>query len=184
MAAVLRHRDRFCLGLIAPPRRTGQPIFVFSLLMKLSKLSKIVYNTIMDLNKVLIIFNPASGKRYPADYRQKFINQLKWHLPDASSDWLETTPNLMAQLKTVNFKNYQRLIVIGGDGTVTTVADFLLNNKIDLPLAIIPQGSANVLASSLDIPLADKRAIKTAALGKEKKIDVGLLKKKNRKSGV
>jgi len=133
----------------------------------------------MDLNKVLIIFNPASGKRYPADYRQKFINQLKWHLPDASSDWLETTPNLMAQLKTVNFKNYQRLIVIGGDGTVTTVADFLLNNKIDLPLAIIPQGSANVLASSLDIPLADKRAIKTAALGKEKKIDVGLLNKKH-----
>lgn len=133
----------------------------------------------MNLNRILIIFNPKAGKRYPADYQQKFLNQLKRYLPDVSADWLETTENLTRQLEKINFQNYQRLIIIGGDGTVKKTADFLLNNKVDLPLAIIPQGSANVLASSLNIPLVNDQAIKTAALGKEKRIDVGLLNKKH-----
>lgn len=127
------------------------------------------------LEKILIVFNPLAGLKYKTGYQESFLKDCQKLLPQAKFDWLITTPNLQEQLAALKLNDYQRLIVIGGDGTVKAVADFLLNNGLDLPLAIIPQGSANVLASALNISLNQKNAVSTACLGKEKRIDVGLL---------
>jgi len=127
------------------------------------------------LNKILVIFNPLAGLKYQTGYRESFLQDCQKLLPDAIFDWLETTPDLQSQLSRQNLSDYNRLIVIGGDGTIKAVADFLLKNNSDLPLAVIPQGSANVLASALNIPLNQKKAVARACLGQEKKIDVGVI---------
>jgi len=129
----------------------------------------------MPLTKILVIFNPVAGHKYFKGFKEYFFKQSRKFLPQTEFDWLETRPDLAGQLKQVELNNYQRLIVIGGDGTIKEAANFLLKNKIDLPLAILPQGSANILASSLNIPLTLNQAIKTACLGQQKKMDVGLL---------
>lgn len=129
----------------------------------------------MPLKKILIIFNPRAGFNYPDNFRQNFLNQLKKYLPDVDYFWLETKENFPLELQELNFSEFERIMVIGGDGTVKKTADFILKNNLNLPLAIIPQGSANVLANSLSIPLREWRAIKIAALGKQKTIDVGCL---------
>ncbi|HLD27929.1 MAG TPA: diacylglycerol kinase family protein [Patescibacteria group bacterium] len=125
--------------------------------------------------KVLIIFNPKAGFRYPKFYRERFLKYFKKYLPGIDYDWLATKPDLTGQLKQLDFKLYGKVIAVGGDGTIKEIADYFLTNRLDLPLAIVPQGSANILASSLNLPLGTKPAIKTACLGREKRIDVGLV---------
>lgn len=129
----------------------------------------------MNNKKILIIFNPKAGKKYRLNYREKILQQLHRYLPNAACDWLETGLNLNQQLKDSNLGRYDKIIVIGGDGTIKKTVDFILTNSLNIPLAIIPQGSANILAGSLNIPLKEKAAVKIAALGKEKIIDVGLV---------
>ncbi|HLC64166.1 MAG TPA: diacylglycerol kinase family protein [Patescibacteria group bacterium] len=129
----------------------------------------------MELKNVLIVFNPKSGFMYLGNYRKYFCRHFKKYLPRTNYQWLNTTPRLESQLEKVNFSKFDRVIVIGGDGTVKIVADFILKHGLDLSLAVVPQGSANSLAFSLDIPVMQKSAIKTACLGKEKKMDVCLL---------
>jgi len=102
----------------------------------------------------------------------KYFNKF---LPHTIYDWLKTSPNSAEQLTAVDFSFYYRIIIIGGDGTIRDIANFLLKNQIDLPIAIIPAGSANILACNLGIPTNLTRAIKIACLGKEKIIDVALL---------
>ncbi len=129
----------------------------------------------MNNNKFLIVFNPKAGFRYIGNYKKYFIKNFKKYLPQTNYYWLRTSKKLERQLEKINFNEFKRVIVIGGDGTVKIVADHILKNNLTLPLAIIPQGTANVLASSLNIPLIQKLSIKTACLGREKRIDVGLL---------
>jgi len=61
--------------------------------------------------------------------------------------------------------------VYGGDGCVTAVASVLQGE--DLPLAIIPGGTANVMAKELGIPLETVEALELLKAGKLKAIDMG-----------
>jgi len=68
-------------------------------------------------------------------------------------------------------KKYDRIIVSGGDGTVTEVISFMIKNRLKTPLVILPQGSANILAISLKIPLNIKRALMAGLEKSEKTLD-------------
>ena len=124
---------------------------------------------------VLIVFNPKAGYKYLPGYKRYFLRLFKKYLPGTKYLWLRTTLRLESQLEKVELNRFDRVMVIGGDGTVKIVADFILKHGLDLSLAVVPQGTANSLAFSLDIPLWQKGAIRTACLGKEKKMDVCLL---------
>ena len=56
-----------------------------------------------------------------------------------------------------------RIVAIGGDGTVAAVASALAGGS--LPLAIVPVGSGNVLAEALGIPLDREEALQMARDG-------------------
>ena len=129
----------------------------------------------LNQSKILIIFNPLAGKKYRDKYQKFFLKHFDRFSPNTPYDWLDTEANLHQQLAKVDFKSYQKIIVIGGDGTIREVADFLIKHKLDLPLAIIPEGSANILASNLNIPQTMIKAIQIACTGREKIIDVGLI---------
>ena len=64
------------------------------------------------------------------------------------------------------------VIVAGGDGTINEAVQGLAGT--DARLAIIPRGTANVLARELGLPLNDEQAIAVAARGKSRKIYLGL----------
>ena len=71
------------------------------------------------------------------------------------------------------------IIVAGGDGTFNEVLNGLLspeNNfseKINIPLALIPLGTTNVLAKELGIPHNVEKAVHLALTGAPKKISLG-----------
>ncbi len=63
------------------------------------------------------------------------------------------------------------VFVWGGDGMVQRCVDVLA--KSDVPLAIVPTGTANLFASSLDIPQDVVEAVKIGLDGTERALDVG-----------
>ncbi len=63
------------------------------------------------------------------------------------------------------------VIIGGGDGTMNTAVDALVDTQ--LPLGILPMGTANDLARTLKIPLSIQAACQTIAAGKRHYIDLG-----------
>ncbi|MFM7192268.1 MAG: lipid kinase, partial [Microcystaceae cyanobacterium] len=63
------------------------------------------------------------------------------------------------------------VIVGGGDGTLNTVVNSLVEHQ--LPLGILPLGTANDLARTLGLPLAIADACQVIAAGHSKAIDLG-----------
>jgi diacylglycerol kinase family enzyme len=53
-----------------------------------------------------------------------------------------------------------RVIAVGGDGTIRIVADRLAGSGI--PMAVVPVGTGNLLARNLDIPLSEPEALAVA----------------------
>jgi YegS/Rv2252/BmrU family lipid kinase len=66
---------------------------------------------------------------------------------------------------------YHIVVAVGGDGTVNETASGLIGT--DTALGIIPRGSGNGLARSLDIPMQPAQAIAVIGAGKMRRIDVG-----------
>jgi YegS/Rv2252/BmrU family lipid kinase len=64
-----------------------------------------------------------------------------------------------------------RVVIGGGDGTLNAAAPGLLD--AGLPLGIIPLGTANDLARTLDLPLDPGAAAQVIAAGQVRRIDLG-----------
>ena len=120
------------------------------------------------------IYNPNAGNNNAA--RKANILKKLYAVPN-SKVW-ETTKALEATYFTKKAieDNANRIIAVGGDGTVNEVASVLTETTI--PLGIIPIGSGNGLARHLNIPLKFEAALDKTINGHEIGIDVGLLNNK------
>lgn len=119
---------------------------------------------------ILFILNPASGGKKRIHWEpiiRKYFKQLSYQIHfyiltgkedvSAINYWIEKiTP--------------QKIVVVGGDGTVSLVAKQILG--LSIPLAILPGGSANGMASELNIPKDTFLALDLIVNGEEKKCDV------------
>lgn len=65
------------------------------------------------------------------------------------------------------------IILGGGDGTVSSAVDSLANR--DVTLGILPLGTANDFARTLEIPFSLEKACETVARGKVVDVDLGLI---------
>ena len=68
--------------------------------------------------------------------------------------------------------DYRLLILGGGDGSVSSVVDFLANHRI--VLGLLPLGTANDFARTLEIPADVEKACETIVKGKVVDVDLGL----------
>jgi diacylglycerol kinase (ATP) len=64
------------------------------------------------------------------------------------------------------------VVAVGGDGTVAALTAELAGSGI--PLAIVPAGTGNVLATALGIPDSPARALKAMMTGVRREIDLGV----------
>ena len=68
-------------------------------------------------------------------------------------------------------RGYRAVCVVGGDGTLAEAATGVAGSNV--PLAIIPRGTANQVARNLRIPVAFERAVDVAVNGVATPIDMG-----------
>lgn len=103
----------------------------------------------ISLKKVAVIINPASGTEYPilaalnTFYRKE---KITWqaHVSAQRSDLATFTDKVLQDKPDAVF-------VYGGDGTVMEVGKKLYQSQI--PLGILPGGTANIFARELQLPL-------------------------------
>lgn len=126
----------------------------------------------MMIKKVLLIYNSSSGN-----------NLIKNHF-----DYLFETFDKNNQLITVlrvgknypveksltpaKLKIYKKIVIAGGDGTISKVVNTILSNNILIPIAIIPCGTSNDIAASLGFKNGIKTNINKAATFNERQIDI------------
>jgi diacylglycerol kinase (ATP) len=65
----------------------------------------------------------------------------------------------------------KRVAIAGGDGTASGAARAVIDDELDVELAIIPAGTGNDLARSLGAPMALARALELARDGEARAID-------------
>jgi diacylglycerol kinase (ATP) len=71
-------------------------------------------------------------------------------------------------------RGFQRLVIAGGDGTINVVINALAPRFAEIELALLPLGTGNDLARSLDVPLDDiEQAVRLACRGTAVPIDLG-----------
>ena len=107
--------------------------------------------------KVLVVYNPVAGSKKLGDTERIIRKVLK--KKGYEFDFFTTIQADKQPLEQFIGKKYDKIIVSGGDGTVAEVTTFMIVNKIKIPLIIIPQGSGNILALSLNIPLMPGQAL-------------------------
>ena len=126
--------------------------------------------------KYLFIINPGSG-RNSAESWKDLINNFFIDSDASFEIYLLPAKFTSAQIKDHIFKVHpNNVIAVGGDGTVTMLANILANS--DIPLGILPGGSANGMAKELGIPADAAAALNIIVKGFLKKLDMILLNNK------
>ena len=132
-------------------------------------------------NRVLIILNPSAGQGDPGSLRDLLHASLK-EMPDWIGEIRETAGagDASRWAGAAESEGYDRVVAVGGDGTVTEAAEGLLRAESDRPLGIIPGGTANVLAEVLEVPADPSAALAVALSGQTRRFDVGYLPEQDR----
>lgn len=86
----------------------------------------------------------------------------------------ETAEDFSNFLVGKNLTQCQAIIVAGGDGSVNRVVNAMMNAQLDIPLGVIPAGTANDFANHLGLPMNISEAIERISEMKTRKVDVGL----------
>lgn len=121
-----------------------------------------------------LIFNPAAGQGDPNQelglIRELLTPHMDLHIHITTP---ETDPTeLAASIIRSDSDSKVRpdlILASGGDGTISAVADAVINTKI--PLGIIPRGTANAFAAALKIPGNIRAACATILAGTTRVID-------------
>lgn len=124
--------------------------------------------------KIAFILNPVSGTRHK-ELILSYIKELFTEERGYSTTYYRTkcVGDAFNVSKEFAKDGYDIVVAIGGDGTVSEVAEGLINS--DTKLAIIPVGSGNGLARHLKIPMSYEKAVEVILNGKVQKIDAGVI---------
>ncbi|MDD5150062.1 MAG: diacylglycerol kinase family protein [Flavobacterium sp.] len=120
-------------------------------------------------NNVVMVVNPVSGSIDKSDFMEAitiFAAKEKLNLVR----YITSGKNDIQKVKQL-YEKYkpERIIIIGGDGTIKMVAEAMENQ--DVILGILPAGSANGLAVDLDLMKTVDENLEIAFYGKYIKLD-------------
>lgn len=127
----------------------------------------------MSPARLAVVFNPVHADR---ERLQKLI--ADWEIEGRWTDtlWLPTSVDgsTAALVEAALLAECSLVLAAGGDGTVSEVAAAMRHS--DVPLGILPTGTANLLARNLHLPLNNlAAAAKIAFTGSDRAIDVGVV---------
>ena len=131
-----------------------------------------------ELQNALMIHNPNAGNG--GSGRRRLLDQARHIFAGSGIDaeLAETTgPGHAIEIAARAAQENRGLVIAcGGDGTLNEIVNGLARhqNGHRVPLALLPGGTANILAKELDIPWDIPKAAETLVHGEVKEIALGL----------
>lgn len=130
-------------------------------------------------NKILLYYNAHAGSGI-------FKNNLDHIVERCQNAGYQVVPVRAAKglvindvLAEIDQSEFDRIIAAGGDGTINLCVNAMVKHDINLPLAILPAGTANDFAYYFELP-SDMEYLLDIALGeKTTKADVGVVNNRN-----
>lgn len=107
--------------------------------------------------KIIFILNKSAGAKKKISWRDEIEQYFKGLQHSIFFYTLEKSGNEKAIQALIEQHQPDRLVAVGGDGTINLLGKILLNNE--LPLGILKGGSANGLAAELNIPSVIEKAL-------------------------
>lgn len=121
---------------------------------------------------VLLLYNPRSGTGNIGEQLDFIIKRFQavgqYIVPYRMED-REALKHYMADLP----KAIEKIIISGGDGTIHQVVNLMIQNDIDLPIALFPTGTANDFSQYFNIPKTIEGMIDVATKETYRLCDVG-----------
>lgn len=131
------------------------------------------YKDIMEPSSnlnILFILNPVSGGKKKRNWEPLIRDYFK-PLPHTIEFFVLTGKDDVSSIQYwIKKLSPQRVVAVGGDGTISLVAQQLSGSGI--PMGILRGGSANGMAEELKIPEDPSLAIHTILNGKTQKCDI------------
>lgn len=125
------------------------------------------------MTKTLFIINPISGGRDKSHFEHLIYAEINRANIDYSILYTKAPQDARLWTQKALKEGYDMVVAVGGDGTINEVASQLVGQACIL--GIVPFGSGNGLARSLNIPLHPKKALRLLNNARCKTIDVGML---------
>ncbi len=124
------------------------------------------------IKKVKFIYNPNSGDKRIKNEIDNIIRIYQKHgYSVVPYRMTRTRPNSDA-FWDIN-DNYDHILLSGGDGTIDLLINTIKELNIDIPIAILPSGTANDFANAIKYPHDIKQCIEKIIASKPKYIDIG-----------
>lgn len=120
---------------------------------------------------VWVIANPIAGGRGGRRRLEQGIDRLKSKLSVREVRWTRQRGDAETWAREAVERHAALLIGGGGDGTLNEIANALTGTEI--PLGILPVGTANVVACELNVPLDPVRAARALLDGTIERIHLG-----------
>lgn len=122
---------------------------------------------------VQLFYNPMSGNRDFPNYLDAFIETFQEAGYEARLHRTSVDIDYKTFFLESDLTECEAIFVAGGDGSINKVVNSILDNHIDIPLGVIPAGTANDFASHLKMPTTYSSCFKVLAKMNRKKVDVG-----------
>lgn len=129
------------------------------------------------MDKVKFIYNPYSGEKTIIGKIDKIIKIHQKH-------GLTIVPYRISLNNTIEMAfediddTYKYILMAGGDGTVDNIVNCMKKLNIDLPIGILPTGTANDFAKFIGMPLNIEKACKQIIESEPRETDLGKINDK------
>lgn len=129
-------------------------------------------------NKLLFVVNPYAGKGIKDKKIEKIIDIFE------DDGWNVTLYKTVARADATRkvaeaVKDFDRIVCLGGDGTLNEVICGVMQSEKTVPVGYIPAGSANDLGSSIGLPKNNIKAAKIVSKGTVREHDIASFTDKN-----
>lgn len=130
----------------------------------------------MPNQTVLFIINKFAGGGFEPTVEGKILDICAANNAECTIEFTRSHGHATVLANEGIQKGFNKIIAVGGDGTVNEVARSLVNTSIEM--GIIPKGSGNGLSRHLGIPLNFEKAIENIFSGSPIRMDTFLVNNK------
>jgi len=121
----------------------------------------------------LVIINPESASGTTRKAWPQLASDLRNHFGSFSTKFTSGPGEGVLLASEAARKGVEFIIACGGDGTISEVANGILESGKDVELGVLPSGTGGDFRRSLEVPVQSRSAARILRTGRTRRIDVG-----------